>query len=114
MNTKQFKKDKKRTILIKKAYKICRDAIKRGILQKGCCEIVGCDNPNTVPHHDNYSKPLKVRWFCASHHAKHHYKQWKIHGKPRRVRINSKKDKKPFMGVSWRLPPEGVVLAMKK
>jgi hypothetical protein len=33
------------------------------------CEI--CGSYNVVAHHDDYSKPLNVRWLCQAHH-----KQW--------------------------------------
>lgn len=32
------------------------------------CEIDGCDNPGER-HHDDYSKPLEIRWLCRKHHA---------------------------------------------
>lgn len=30
-----------------------------------------CGKPG-VMHHDDYSKPLEVKWFCPSHHRLHH------------------------------------------
>lgn len=49
--------------------KIAR-AIKSGKLVRGPCEQ--CP-PGTVGrvhgHHDDYSKPLDVRWLCPRHHA---------------------------------------------
>lgn len=41
-------------------------AIKSGKLVRLPCEICGCIN--TQAHHDDYSKPLDVRWFCREHH----------------------------------------------
>lgn len=46
-------------------------ALKSGRLVRGSCEIcrtgVGVD-----AHHDDYSKPLDVRWLCRRHHRLHH------------------------------------------
>lgn len=42
-----------------------------GDLVRGLCEITGCLRP-TVAHHDNYTKPLEVRWLCRQHHAAVH------------------------------------------
>lgn len=40
-------------------------------LQAKPCEV--CGAPKTDAHHDDYSRPLDVRWLCRQHHnAKHH------------------------------------------
>lgn len=44
-------------------------AIKTGILIRQPCEI--CKDNHSVAHHDDYDKPLEVRWLCDYHH-----KQW--------------------------------------
>ena len=40
--------------------------IKRGKLKKGICEV--CGSADVEAHHDDYTKPLAVRWFCRLHH----------------------------------------------
>jgi hypothetical protein len=45
-------------------------ALKIGLLVKGPCEI--CNNPKTEGHHDDYSKPLEVRWLCRKCHLDFH------------------------------------------
>lgn len=45
-------------------------AVLRGKLIKLPCEI--CGNPESEGHHDDYSKPLEVRWLCKKHHTEHH------------------------------------------
>ena len=30
------------------------------------CEV--CEEPLTQRHHDDYSKPLEIRWLCTPHH----------------------------------------------
>jgi hypothetical protein len=42
------------------------NAIKGGRLVRGPCEV--CGKENTDAHHDDYDKPLEVRWLCPSHH----------------------------------------------
>ena len=46
-----------------------REYQKRGKLIPQPCENAGpeCDGP-VEKHHDDYSKPLEVRWFCRRHH----------------------------------------------
>src|SRR5262245_4938430 len=46
------------------------NAIRDNKLKKGtCCEIEGCNRLPIAAHHDDYSKPLEVRWLCWPHHA---------------------------------------------
>jgi hypothetical protein len=40
--------------------------VRRGVIQKGPCEVCGTDK-EIQAHHDDYSKPLKVRWLCRYH-----------------------------------------------
>jgi hypothetical protein len=39
-------------------------------LDRKPCEICG---EIAEAHHDDYSKPLDVKWLCFSHHRQHHY-----------------------------------------
>lgn len=50
---------------------ITHSALRRGILISLPCEVCGTDT-NIEAHHDDYSKPLDVRWLCKSHHDDHH------------------------------------------
>ena len=45
--------------------------IKSGILIKQPCEVCGVME-KVEAHHDDYTKPMDVRWLCRSHHAEHH------------------------------------------
>ena len=45
-------------------------AVKSGSLVRGPCEVCGCDPAEA--HHDDYSKPLAVRWLCRIHHLMTH------------------------------------------
>ena len=53
-------------------------AIKRGVILKpASCEI-GEDCLGQIEgHHDDYSKPLEVRWLCKRHHQQHHAREKK-------------------------------------
>ena len=42
-----------------------------GNIQKKPCEICG-SMENLEAHHDDYSKPLQVRWLCRRHHKQLH------------------------------------------
>jgi len=35
-----------------------------------CGEVCGAENAQA--HHDDYSRPLDVRWLCDTHHRQHH------------------------------------------
>lgn len=51
-------------------------AIKKGELVRQPCEV--CGAAKTDAHHDDYSKPLDVRWLCRLHHFQHHAKQRRL------------------------------------
>ena len=56
---------------IKKAAHIAvYEAKKVGKIIKKRCEL--CGNKGTYAHHDDYQKPLDVRWLCAFHHRQAH------------------------------------------
>jgi ribosomal protein S27AE len=48
------------------------NAIRDGRLVPQPCEK--CGSENVEAHHDDYSKPLDVRWLCRKHHLEHHGK----------------------------------------
>lgn len=53
-----------------KAHCMVNNAIRDGKLLKESCEI--CDDENVHAHHDDYLKPLEVRWLCPAHHHQWH------------------------------------------
>jgi hypothetical protein len=55
-----------------KARRIIRSAIEKGLMTRQSCEV--CGSSNTQAHHEDYDKPLEVKWLCPSHHAKVHAK----------------------------------------
>lgn len=46
-------------------------AVKEGRLVRQPCEVCGSAR-QVQAHHDDYSKPLDVHWFCQGHHKAHH------------------------------------------
>ena len=56
--------------LVIKAHRKTYEAIKQGRLARMPCEICGVAKVDA--HHDDYSKPLDVRWLCRSHHLEFH------------------------------------------
>lgn len=56
----------------RKAHIMVGNAIRNGKLTKGSCEV--CGSSKVEAHHDDYSKPLSVRWLCRTHHAEGHRK----------------------------------------
>ena len=45
-------------------------ALKKGLLTRQPCEECGAEK--TDAHHDDYAKPLEVRWLCRRHHTLWH------------------------------------------
>lgn len=49
-----------------KANKEAQKAIKKGLLIRKPCEVCGAEKVHA--HHEDYLKPLEVRWLCPKHH----------------------------------------------
>lgn len=47
--------------------------VRSGALVKKPCEVCGATDVDG--HHDDYSKPLEVRWLCRKHHLELHANQ---------------------------------------
>ena len=56
-----------------KAHTIINNALRDKKLFKEPCEICNT-RKNLHAHHDDYMKPLNVRWLCAVHHKEWHSK----------------------------------------
>lgn len=52
------------------ARSVVRNEVKRGRLSRGCCEV--CGSAGVHGHHDDYDRPLAVRWLCPIHHREWH------------------------------------------
>ncbi|MGD9564474.1 MAG: hypothetical protein AB7W44_19625 [Pyrinomonadaceae bacterium] len=46
------------------------NAIRSGKLDRQPCER--CGSKRAHAHHEDYSKPLEVKWLCATHHSARH------------------------------------------
>lgn len=54
-----------------KAHCMVNNAIRGGKLFPEPCEVCFCTH-DLHAHHDDYLKPLNVRWLCAAHHSQWH------------------------------------------
>lgn len=54
-----------------KAHNIVNNAIRDGKLFKESCNECGSSD-RVHAHHDDYSKPLNIRWLCSAHHSQWH------------------------------------------
>lgn len=59
-----------RNPLKKAAHTATGNAIRHGKLIRQPCEV--CGESRAEAHHDDYSKPLDVRWLCKRHHDEWH------------------------------------------
>lgn len=53
------------------ARKATHSALNRGLLVRQPCEVCGAEKSDA--HHEDYTKPLAIRWFCRLHHMQHHH-----------------------------------------
>ena len=54
----------------RQAAKKAQRAVKLGKIIRQPCEL--CGDINTDGHHDDYAKPLELRWLCRKHHRQWH------------------------------------------
>ncbi len=56
----------------RKAHWVVGNAVRdRKLLRKPCER---CGDSKAHAHHDDYTKPLDVRWLCTKHHAAEHHR----------------------------------------
>lgn len=60
----------------RRAHFAVSNALRDGKLARQACEVCGAEKAQA--HHDDYSKPLDVRWLCTTHHA-----EWHRHNTPK-------------------------------
>lgn len=53
------------------AHDLVYRTIRRGKFAKKPCEKCGAERAEA--HHEDYSKPLSVRWLCRAHHIEEHH-----------------------------------------
>lgn len=74
---RKYKYKRKKDPVKVKARLMLNERISRGKIIRGVCEV--CKTSRKVEgHHDDYSKPLEVRWLCQKHHNEHHQKNKKL------------------------------------
>lgn len=58
---------------VRRVHYLLNKAVKAGdVIKADACEACGRDGIRLHGHHDDYSKPLEVRWLCGSCHRAHH------------------------------------------
>lgn len=70
---KNLRKKRARNPLRSLAHSAVSNALRAGRLKKCPCEVCGLEEVDA--HHDDYSKPLDVRWLCRTHHCEHHARE---------------------------------------
>lgn len=59
-----------RNPIARRAHHAVSNAVRDGKLKSQSCEV--CGSGTVHAHHEDYSKPLEVRWLCPAHHAATH------------------------------------------
>ena len=72
IDRRKFSEFPKRAALSKARSKV-QHATTSGALVRKPCEV--CGEKLVEAHHDDYSKPLEVRWLCKKHHMEHHVRE---------------------------------------
>ena len=70
--TPEYRRNNSYSIAQRAAHHQVEYALANGSLLREPCEVCGAEKVDA--HHDDYSKPLSVRWLCRKHHLEHHRK----------------------------------------
>jgi hypothetical protein len=62
------------------AHSAVSNAVRDGRLFRQPCEA--CGAAKAEAHHDDYAKPLDVRWLCKKHHHEHHAEERAVNAQP--------------------------------
>ena len=92
--TKRFREKNPEKVL---AHDRVRRAKEAGILVPGPCEVCGATNAHA--HHEDYSKPLEVRWICQPCHNAVHAGERRPTPRPAPVAAEARR---PLGGFLWR------------
>lgn len=65
-----YKKQREKFSDKKSASYVLRGAVRAGKIKRLPCEV--CGEKRSEGHHDDYSKPLEVKWLCSQHHHDRH------------------------------------------
>jgi hypothetical protein len=71
-------------LLVNRAHRGISYAKEKGKLLPQPCELCGASK--TEAHHDDYSRPLAIRWLCKTHHTAVHYPNRKKKQKVEKVK----------------------------
>ena len=58
------------------AKNVVQGAVRRGFVVRGSCEATGDHDGPVQAHHDDYTRPLAIRWLCEKHHKELHHERW--------------------------------------
>lgn len=73
--TKEYTKYRQKFPEKVKAQQLLNQAIRQGKIKRSPCEVCGEKRKYRVhAHHDDYKKPLEVRFLCSIHHKQSHQK----------------------------------------
>lgn len=54
----------------RRCHHIVNNAVRDGKLSRQSCEV--CGSEKSEAHHEDYSRPLYVKWLCKKHHMERH------------------------------------------
>jgi len=69
-NPEKYRAQKTRSMQKYKARNAVSNAVRDGRLERKPCEV--CGSLEAEGHHEDYSKPLDVRWLCGEHYREQH------------------------------------------